>query len=133
MAELVRAVPLFQWSPHPAFPVACSEPRVLRVSCRPGARPPERGDRGHPRPAADPAVGALRLRGHPLPQLQPHGAVPVRVQPAAVRGRGAHPDLVPLHPAGPASLHDHPAAAAAVQPRRPHGERGAGGADGGGR
>lgn len=37
------------------------------------------------------------LRGNPLPQLQPHSAVPVRVQPAAVRGRGAHPDL-PLHP-----------------------------------
>lgn len=94
------------------------------ISGRPGPRAAERGGGGCPSSPADPAVGALWLRGHPLPQLQPDGPVPVRVQQARVCSRGADPDSLALHPARDETLRDCAAEAGAVQPRREEGERG---------
>lgn len=96
---------------------------------RPCARAAERGGGGHPLAAADAAVGALRLRRDALPQLQPHRALPVRLQPAEIRGRGAHPNFFPLHPPRAPALHDHQAEVGSLQPRGQNGKRGAGGAD----
>lgn len=61
------------------------------------------------------------------------GAVPVRVQPTGVFGRGADPDVVTLHPEGSEALRHGPAAARLGQPRGQQRERGDSEADGGGR
>lgn len=60
------------------------------------------------------------------------GAVPVRVQPARVRSRGADPDVVALHPEGAEALRHGQTAAGPRQPGGQQGERGDSQTDGGG-